>query len=130
MHIPLHLSPDDDSPAAATARFEHAVEAAQLNPQGFRRPGRRGTSLVIRLGVAAGMMDDHPEPSARGAKKRAARARHVENVLAQQLAEREAREAAARILARALGARQGRADLDDATHREGVARRDNQGVAR
>ena len=103
MRIPLHISPSDRSEAAKAARFDHAIEAAQFNPKGFRQPGRHGTSLVVEMGIRAGQMDNKPEISKRGREKRERRAQHVANVLAQQAAERAEREERNKLIARALG---------------------------
>lgn len=63
------------------------VDMAQLNPNGFRNPGKHGTSLVEQAFIKAGSdpKDFLPGPSARGLAKRRARARHREQVRRDQL---------------------------------------------
>jgi len=46
LRIPLHLSLWDNSLDAARKRFSLAADMAALNPDGFRQPGKNGTSLV------------------------------------------------------------------------------------
>jgi len=52
----------------------HCVDMAAANPNGFRNPGRHGTSLVEQAMLACGMTSPEeiaPPPSKRGGEKRA-----------------------------------------------------------
>lgn len=103
--IPLHISPSDPTIYAGIKRMELAVEMAQINPRGFRRPGlRSGTSHVELRTIQAGY-GDAPKPyrSKRGDEKREARRLHVVKVREQQKLEQEKREAFSRAFARAIG---------------------------
>jgi len=59
---------DGKRTAAEFAMF--ATEMAQLNPNGFRAPGKSGTSLPERAAIAAGMMSNERLGSGRGNEKR------------------------------------------------------------
>jgi hypothetical protein len=83
--IPLHISPLDRSPSAIQARLELAIAMGQLNPNGFRKPGKRpgSTSMAERLAKQLGMKMGGQERSERSIRKARRRADHIENVLAQ-----------------------------------------------
>lgn len=85
MLVPLHLHPRDRSHAALIQRAELHFRMAQINPAGFRTPGRNGTSSAEKAAIAAGMLSGKRERSARGQRKAKAKALHIENVKEQQL---------------------------------------------
>jgi hypothetical protein len=53
MRIPLHLQ-NDHSREAALKRVEHHVAMAQINPKGFRQPGKNSwPTRIERIGQEA-----------------------------------------------------------------------------
>lgn len=67
--------------AGKRAAAEFAAEMAQLNPRGFRNPGRNGTSLVIQKMLAAGLTSPgeiRADRSARQDRKRWIRAGYLD----------------------------------------------------
>jgi hypothetical protein len=100
--IPLHLDPNDVTPQAMLRRANHAVDMGQLNPSGFRKPGRHAgvtkrrnqggaPSLATAHFLAAGVMTEaslRPEKSARRERKERARAAMLEQCRADRRAGR------------------------------------------
>lgn len=84
MRIPLHLKEADPARQA-----DFAADMAALNPNGFRTPGKNGTSLVIERMIAAGRMtrsEADGDTSLRQDRKRERRAAYLDACRAQHRA--------------------------------------------
>ena len=77
-----------------------AFEMSQLNPNGFRNPGRRGTSLLEKVSLETGLLDEEdlkPEMTHRRRLRLKRRARYFAQIKADRAAGLESREIRERI---------------------------------